>query len=105
MFNSSGRFSKLLCYSDKQHLLRDVNAYAAPSHSAVPRTHQQEAGVYEAEGSGAADACAAVHHHGTLVRVHAPGLPHLEQEVEEGGGRLRHPKVGPGGIVEMKDLS
>lgn len=68
-------------------------------------TDQEKAGVHQAEGARASDAGAAVHHHRPLVGAQTARLPNLEQEVEEGGGRLRDPEVGPGGVVEVEHFT
>lgn len=67
-------------------------------------TDQHETGVDETEGAGAPDAGAAVDDGRPDARLQRPGPPHRQQEVEEGGRRLRHPEVRPRRVVELQDL-
>ena len=39
-----------------------------------------------------------------MFRAQTARLPHLEQEVEEGGGGIGNPEVRPRGVVEVVDL-
>lgn len=69
------------------------------------RTDQQETGVHQTEGAGAADASRAMHHGRPHRGLQGPRGPHALQEAQEHCGTLRHSKVWPGRVVELQDLS
>lgn len=45
-----------------------------------------------------------MHHRGAVVWAQRSGLPDLEEEFKEGGGRFWDTKVWPCGVVKMEDL-
>lgn len=77
----------------------------APSAAEHSGPYQQQAGVHQAEGARPPDAGAAVHHDRAVRGAQRARLAHLEQEIQERRRRLRHPKVWPGGVVEVQNLS
>lgn len=68
-------------------------------------TYQDYARVDQGEGPRAADPGAAVHHGRPVVVAQSPGLPHLEQEVEEGRRGVGDAEVRPRGVMKVVDLS